>query len=259
MGKLWNQLHDRKIWMTAAVIIAIGLGTGGARAYAQDEDNSAGPPQQTVGSTAGETQAEQDALIKEIRHVEYLNTQYTSEIKSVRALLSARDADYQKRMQELEDQLAAQQSQEAKQQVVAQQSQATTQELEAKTNEMLSKGGDLNPEDKAFRKELAKAHYNMGNIYFEQGEYQRAVVEYYQAVDLDPNDPDTHYNLAFVSGEYLGDQETALKHYQMYLYLKPNASDKAAVQEKIIQARLSLRSQINSPIENHDGNFNLTR
>ena len=79
----------------------------------------------------------------------------------------------------------------------------------------------------------------MGNIYFERGEYQRAVVEYYQAVDLTPNDADTHYNLAFVSGEYLGDQETALKHYQWYLYLRPNAEDVNGIKEKMIQAKLS--------------------
>src|SRR5690349_23486757 len=47
------------------------------------------------------------------------------------------------------------------------------------------------PEDQQFKEELGKAHYNMGNIYFDRGEYQRAIVEYYQAVDLMPNDPDT--------------------------------------------------------------------
>ena len=139
------------------------------------------------------------------------------------------------------------------------QSQQTTLELETKTNEMLSKGEDVDSQDKNFKVELAKAHYNMGNIYFERGEYQRAVVEYYQAVDLMPNDPDTHYNLAFVSGEYLGDQEAALKHYQWYLYLKPDASDIASVKEKILQAKFSLRSKVDSPLDKNDGNFNLTR
>ena len=99
----------------------------------------------------------------------------------------------------------------------------------------------------------------MGNVYFERGEFQRAVVEYYQAVDLAPNDPDTHYNLAFVSGEYLADQDTALKHYQWYLYLKPNADDTAQVNEKILQAKLHLHSKIDSPLDKDNGNYNLTR
>jgi hypothetical protein len=76
---------------------------------------------------------------------------------------------------------------------------------------------------------------------------------------LAPNDPDTHYNLAFVSGEYLGDQETALKHYQLYLYLKPDATDRPLVKEKILQAKFSLRSKIDSPLDKSDGFFNLTR
>ena len=59
--------------------------------------------------------------------------------------------------------------------------------------------------------------------------------------------------------EALKTQETALKHYQWYMYLKPDADDASAVKEKIIQAKLSLRSKIDSPLEKNDGNFNLTR
>jgi len=216
------------------------------------------PPPQAVGGT-DQSQAERDEFVKEIRRVENLNKKYTQEIQDIRGVLADKDADYQKRMQELEDKLAAQQSEVAKKEVVQEQSQQTTQELENKTNEMLSKGGDMDPQDQKFRQELAKAHYNMGNIYFQRGEYQRAVVEYYQAVDLTPNDPDTHYNLAFVSSEYLGDQETALKHYQWYLYLKPNASDAPLIKEKIIEAKFTLRSKVDSPLDKNDGNFNLTR
>jgi tetratricopeptide (TPR) repeat protein len=254
MGKL-QILKNQKIWAIVGVLILFSNWGNTPRAYAQD---ASGLPPQTVGN-ADDPQAEREEFVKEIRRVENLNRKYTQEIEDIRGLLSDKDADYQRRMQDLEDKLQAQQNDQAKQEVTQEQSQATTQELEAKTNEMLSKGGDLDPQDQSFRTELAKAHYNMGNIYFQRGEYQRAVVEYYQAVDLTPNDPDTHYNLAFVSGEYLGDQETALKHYQWYLYLKPNAPDVPAVKEKIIQAKLALRSQIDSPIENQDGNFNLTR
>jgi len=227
--------------------------------HACAQDDASQPPAPAVAGSTDETQAEREEFVKEIRRVENLNKKYTDEIQDIKGLLADKDADYQKRMQDLEDKLAAQQDDTAKKAVVQEQSQQTTQELEAKTNEMLAKGGDMDPSDQNFRQELAKAHYNMGNIYFQRGEYQRAVVEYYQAVDLVPNDPDTHYNLAFVSGEYLGDQETALKHYQWYLYLKPDADDAPAIKEKIIQAKLSLRSKIDSPLDKNDGNFNLTR
>jgi tetratricopeptide (TPR) repeat protein len=258
MGKLCREFNKQKVWATIAVFFIFALG-GNAFVYAQDDSaTSVIPPEQNV-SSADEAQAEREDFVKEIRRVENLNKKYTKEIEDIRSLLADKDADYQKRMQDLEDKLAAQQDENTKKEVVEEQSQQTTLELEAKTNEMLSKGGDMDPQDQNFRVELAKAHYNMGNIYFERGEYQRAVVEYYQAVDLTPNDPDTHYNLAFVSGEYLGDQETALKHYQWYLYLKPDAADAPSVKEKIIEAKFTLRSKIDSPLDKADGNFNLTR
>jgi tetratricopeptide (TPR) repeat protein len=257
MGKLCRGLNNQRIWAVMAVIFIFALLQNTPRASAQDAADVQ-PPQQAVGS-ADEDQAERADFVKEIRRVENLNKKYTQEIQDIRSLLADKDADYQKRMQDLEDKLAAQQDDTAKKEVAQEQSQQTTQELEAKTNEMLAKGGDMDPQDQNFRGELAKAHYNMGNIYFQRGEYQRAVVEYYQAVDLMPNDPDTHYNLAFVSGEYLGDQETALKHYQWYLYLKPDAPDVPAVKEKILQAKLSLRSKVDSVLDKNDGNFNLTR
>lgn len=254
MGKLCKEFLSG-LKLTAFIFIFI-FGGSALRADAQDTADVQPP---AMGASTDEAQAEREDFVKEIRRVENLNKKYTQEIQDIRSLLSDKDADYQKRMQDLEDKLAAQQDEGTKKEVAQEQSQQTTQELESKTNEMLSKGGDLDPQDKNFREELAKAHYNMGNIYFQRGEYQRAVVEYYQAVDLIPNDPDTHYNLAFVSGEYLGDQETALKHYQWYLYLKPDAPDVAAVKEKIIAAKFSLRSKIDSPLEKSDGNFNLTR
>jgi len=268
MGKLCTPLSKKYMsraipslvrhWQVlAAIVFSLAL-LKTVPVYAQD-DTAGMPPQQTVSSGSDESQAERAEFVQEIRRVEQLNKKYTQEIQDIRGLLADKDADYQKRMQDLEDKLAAQQDETSKKEVIAEQSQQTTQELEAKTNEMLSKGGDMDPTDENFRQELAKAHYNMGNIYFERGEYQRAVVEYYQAVDLVPNDPDTHYNLAFVSGEYLGDQETALKHYQWYLYLKPDADDAARVKEKIITAKLTLRSKIDSPLDKSDGNFNLTR
>jgi tetratricopeptide (TPR) repeat protein len=241
-------------------IVCIFAVLGNVSVHAQDDVASVEPvTQPTAGSAADQQQAEREDFVKEIRRVEQLNKKYTKEIQDIRSLLADKDADYQKRMQELEDKLVSQPDEGAKKEVVQQQTQETAQELEAKTSEVLSKAEDVGSQDKNFRAELAKAHYNMGNIYFERGEYQRAVVEYYQAADLAPNDPDTHYNLAFVSGEYLGDQETALKHYQLYLYLKPEASDLPLVKEKILQAKFSLRSKIDSPLDKNDGFFNLTR
>jgi tetratricopeptide (TPR) repeat protein len=123
---------------------------------------------------------------------------------------------------------------------------------EAKTLDLLQRIDAFSEEDGQLRSDAAKAHYNMGNIYFQKGKYEIAAREYYQAVALMPEDPDAHYNLAFVSGEYLQDYKTALKHYQIYLYLNPGAKDADFVKEKMLKVKLALDSIVNSPLENKD-------
>ena len=122
-------------------------------------------------------------------------------------------------------------------------------QMESRTLDLLSRIDAFAEEDEQLRMDAAKAHYNMGNIYFQKGEYEIAAREYYQAVTLMPDDPDAHYNLAFVSGEHLGDYHTALKHYKMYLYLNPDAKDKHLINEKIVHTQLLIRNTVNSPLE----------
>lgn len=126
----------------------------------------------------------------------------------------------------------------------------SVQEREEKTLDLLTTIDAFTESDDRLRLDSAKAHYNMGNIYYNKGEYEIAAREYYQAVTLMPNDPDAHYNLAYVSGERLRDYRTALKHYKMYLYLKPDAEDKQFVKKMIIDAELNVNAEISgSPLD----------
>lgn len=115
--------------------------------------------------------------------------------------------------------------------------------------QILSKAHRVNQDNERLKTDSAKVHYNIGNIFFHRGDYERAAEEYHESVDLMPYDAAAHFNLAFVSGEFLNDQQTALTHYQYYLYLNPDAEDVLLVKEKILAARLSLRSQIDSIID----------
>ncbi len=119
----------------------------------------------------------------------------------------------------------------------------------SEVDDLLNRISELSEYDEDFKEKSGRAHYNMGNIYYERGEYRRAVIEYFQAVDFMPYDPDAHFNLAFVSAEFLNDHATALKHYQRYLYLKPNAEDIKFIREKILASKLVLKSKINSPLD----------
>jgi tetratricopeptide (TPR) repeat protein len=212
-----------------------------------------------------EMRQEREQMVKEIRRSENQNVKQTKEIDELKAALAAQQETLESRMKKMESDLKDSQEVKLKKESVAEP--VTSLPLtdpsgvERQANEVLQKGGDLDPEDEKFKEELARAHYNMGNVYFERGEYQRSVVEYYQAVDLMPYDADAHYNLAFVSGEFVGDQETALKHYQWYLYLKPNAQDRKLVDEKIVAAKLVGRSRIPATIDKPElsGHQNMSR
>ena len=122
-------------------------------------------------------------------------------------------------------------------------------ETEKKAYDILSSLSSFKTIDERLILDTARAHYNMGNVYFNKGEFKLAAREYYQAVTLMPNDPDVHYNLAYVSSERLRDYQTALKHYRMYLYLNPGAKDSDFVHEKIVEANLFLNNVTNSPLE----------
>lgn len=116
-------------------------------------------------------------------------------------------------------------------------------------SKMLSKIQQLTQENDQLKSDSAKVHYNLGNIFFKQGDYKRSADEYAQALKLMPYDAANHYNLAFVSGEFLNDQKAALKHYQQYLFLNPNAKDAAFVKEKILKALMELKSTVDSSLD----------
>jgi tetratricopeptide (TPR) repeat protein len=123
---------------------------------------------------------------------------------------------------------------------------------EEHTLDLLSRIDAFAEQDERLRADAARAHYNMGNIYFQKGEFEIAAREYYQAMILMPDDPDVHYNLAFVSGEHLRDFRTALKHYRMYLYLNPEARDKTLVKEKVVELELIMRQMTDSILDTQE-------
>ncbi len=107
----------------------------------------------------------------------------------------------------------------------------------------------LNAFNEQLKLDAAKVHYNLGNMYFRKGEYRKAKQEYEASLNLVPDDASTHYNLAFVSSEYLKDQKTALEHYRSYLHLNPNAEDVDLVREKILAAELTGRTKIDANVD----------
>jgi len=122
---------------------------------------------------------------------------------------------------------------------------------DSQTTAILGEINAISEQNDDLRRDEAKVHYNMGNKLFHAGEYARAVTEYQKALELRPDDANTHFNLAFVSGEFMKDYKTAEKHYRLYLILNPGAPDANLVKEKVIEAELILKTMLsNSPSEN---------
>lgn len=66
----------------------------------------------------------------------------------------------------------------------------------------------------------ALAHFNLGSLLDEEGHIAEARNHLEKAVHLDPSHADTHYNLAFVY-EKLGAFREARRHWQRYVELDP--------------------------------------
>ena len=85
---------------------------------------------------------------------------------------------------------------------------------------------DLTPEQLALKSMRLNAssdlpHYNLGVIYGDQGEYDRAISEFNLAISLNPKRAHSHYYLG-AAYETLGKKEEALKEYKKSLELNPN-------------------------------------
>ena len=207
---------------------------------------------------------ERDELKKRLEETVKTGEDQTKKVQELQTSMDQKTKEWDEKTKKLENQLALQEkwnqemeemktsieSQPAVAQAVKSQNvESGLKECDEKTlNQLMTKLNDLNQENDKLRNESAKVHYNLGNIFFKQGDYARAAIEYNQSVELTPFDAENPYNLAFVSGEFLNDSKTALKHYQQYLFLNPHAKDAVFVKEKILKARMDLKATMDSPL-----------
>ncbi|MCC6758625.1 MAG: tetratricopeptide repeat protein [Candidatus Omnitrophica bacterium] len=139
---------------------------------------------------------------------------------------------------------------------------ADSEEVKRQGEKVLMALNSVTQEKAKLTRDEAKLHYNMGNTYFNEGDYQRAAAEYSRAVELAPEDANAHYNLAFVSGDFLNDPVSALQHYKLYLFLNPGAEDSQMVRQKMIEAEITVKadvhfnSSINKELKKKKNEFN---
>lgn len=71
--------------------------------------------------------------------------------------------------------------------------------------------------------EYALAHFNIGNLYDEVGQRAKAMEHYRSAIKLNPRYADAHYNIALLY-QIAGEPLKAAHHWRTYLKLDPNSS-----------------------------------
>ena len=85
--------------------------------------------------------------------------------------------------------------------------------------------------------------FERGNLYFNRGDYERAIHEFKKAVELSPNWDRAFFNLALIQ-EKTNQYNDALANFEMYLKLSPNAADAKSVRGKIYE--LEYKAKIDS-------------
>ncbi|MCK5581645.1 MAG: tetratricopeptide repeat protein [Candidatus Omnitrophica bacterium] len=194
---------------------------------------------------------ERDVYQKQAEQVLVLNEQIQKNLEELREHALKEREDWQKKVAALEkfSEEQGQKREEEKKQFFALPAGEEKLVVDTGNEDVVRMIQLLDQESKRMNVDEAKVHYNMGNIFFNQGKYEQAVGEYREAVRLVTDDASAHFNLAFVSDEYMHDYDTALKHYKKYLELNENADDVEMVKEKIFSLEVLIGSRIDSPLE----------
>jgi len=179
------------------------------------------------------------------------NQDYTRQVFELKNALKEKDKEYELKLKELKGRLNEDEDWEdvALGQKAVQPVTAPAPEKKFSKEDVFALLGKLDKQSQRFKEDAVRVHYNLGNTYFQKGKYRQAVEEYKKALELSPSDAAAHFNLAYVSIEHLRDPHTAVRHFQEYLFLLPDAEDAPLVREKIIQAELEIRGRIHSPLD----------
>ncbi len=91
--------------------------------------------------------------------------------------------------------------------------------LERKLEATPKKFAELARENKILIKRTSAMHYNLGVFYTQNREYERALTEFEKAIELNPEDASSHFNLGYIYAEHLLNRPRAVMHFKQYLKL----------------------------------------
>jgi tetratricopeptide (TPR) repeat protein len=91
--------------------------------------------------------------------------------------------------------------------------------LEKKAEQMPARFAEISRQNKTLLKETALMHYNLGVFYSKNREYTRALAEFDKAVELNPDDASSYFNLGYICAEYLVNRPKAITYFRKFLSL----------------------------------------
>lgn len=100
-------------------------------------------------------------------------------------------------------------------------------EVEAKKKQSLR---DMKEIQRVQQKDRLIFFFNLGVAYSYAGLYQDAAEMFEKALEINPNDAPSHYNLGILFDEYLGDSKQAIGHYRAYMRLSEDDQKRNLVQ-----------------------------
>jgi tetratricopeptide (TPR) repeat protein len=65
-----------------------------------------------------------------------------------------------------------------------------------------------------------RAHLTLGNKYYDNGDFEKALEEYQKVIDFDAKNVDAHLNMGIIYDDLVGDKEKAAEYYKAYLELQ---------------------------------------
>ena len=92
-------------------------------------------------------------------------------------------------------------------------------DLERKAADIPGKFTEIARQNKALVKGTAQMHYNLGVFYTKHKEYKRAIAEFGKAVEINPDDAYSHFNLGYIYAEYMVDRKQSVAHFRQFLRL----------------------------------------
>ena len=99
-------------------------------------------------------------------------------------------------------------------------------DLEQRLVNTPKKFAEITRQNNMLIKETASMHYNLGVFYMQNKEFDRALKEFSQAVELRPDDSDSHFNIGYIYSEHALDRKKAINHFQEFLRLTKDKGER---------------------------------